>query len=75
MRPLDKLVMPCTGSMASKVAPTVSNTRLPASSLGVYKSGSSPANSAALNMRPLPVSPQTWLPLAGPNTVMPSACS
>ena len=73
--PLDRLVMPRTGSMASKVAPSVINTRLPDRLFSVHKSGNRSASSAASGIRPVPVSPQACSPSAGGKTVMPSASS
>ena len=71
--PLDRLVMPRTGSMASKVGPAVISTRLPASRLGWKKAISSSRSSAGSSMRPSPTSPQAWSPLAGPSSKAPSA--
>ena len=65
--------MPRTGSMASKVGPAVTITRRPASSLGCSDAITSSHNSSASSMRPSPISPQAWSPLAGPSTSAPSA--
>ncbi len=73
--PLDRLVMPRTGSMASKVGPAVISTRLPARRLGWKKATSSSHSSAASSMRPSPTSPQAWSPAAGPRMMLPSARS
>ena len=71
--PDERLVMPRTGSMASKVGPAVSSSLRPASGLGWKKAISASRISAASSMRPAPVSPQACSPLAGPSRVTPSA--
>ncbi len=71
--PLDRLVMPRTGSIASKVGPAVSSTFLPSSAFGWKCATSSASSSSASSMRPSPTSPHAWSPLAGPSTCVPSA--
>ena len=73
--PLDRLVMPRTGSIGSKVGPAVMSTRWPSSALGWKNAVSSSSSSPASSMRPSPTSPQAWSPLSGPSTVVPSVRS
>ncbi len=75
MRPDDRLVMPRTGSMASKVGPAVIKTFLPANSLGVKKAITSSSISSGSSMRPAPTSPQACSPLAGPSRCTPSVAN
>jgi hypothetical protein len=73
--PLEWLVMPRTGSMASNVGPAVTSTFCPASTLGVKKAITSSSSSAGSSMRPSPVSPQAWSPLPTASTVAPSCAT
>ncbi len=61
-----KLVIARTGSIASTVGPAVSSTRLPARSFGCAEATSAARISSGSSMRPSPISPQAWSPLAGP---------
>jgi hypothetical protein len=65
--PLERLVMPRTGSMASKVGRRDQHL-LARQRLGRKKAISSSSSSSASSMRPSPVSPQAWSPLATPST-------
>ena len=73
--PLLWLVMPRTGSMASKVGPAVTTTRWPSSGLGARKAINSSSSSPASSMRPSPNSPQAWSPCATPSTKAPSCAT
>ena len=58
--------------MASKVGPAVTRTRLPGNNLGWKKAQTCSTISAGSSILPAPVSPQAWIPLAGPSIVLPS---
>ena len=73
--PLDRLVMPRTGSMASNVGPAVISTRLPARTFGWKNAMMSSSSSGGSSMRPSPVSPQAWKPEPTPRMCAPSAAS
>ena len=57
-RPLERLVTPRTGSIASYVGPAVMMTRFPESVLGEKSASASSQTSAGSIMRPAPLSPQ-----------------
>ena len=71
--PLDRLVMPRTGSIASKVGPAVISRRRPARGFGASAATSSSTMASGSIMRPSPISPQAWAPASTPSTCAPSA--
>ena len=71
--PLDRLVMPRTGSSASKVGPAVTSTCRPCSTLGWKKAMTASRSSSGSSIRPSPVSPQACAPCPGPSSTAPSA--
>ena len=73
--PLDKLVMPRTGSIASYVGPAVTSTCWPAKTLGWKNAIRSSKISSGSSMRPSPVSPQACSPWPTSSTCAPSAVS
>ena len=73
--PLERLVRPRTGSMASNVGPAVTTTRRPANVCGVSAAMTSSSSSGACSMRPSPVSPQACAPKPTASTRAPSAAA
>jgi hypothetical protein len=70
-----RLVMPRTGSIASKVGPAVTSTRLPASTPLPNSPETASWISTGSSMRPGPTSPQACSPASGPRMSTPSVRS